>query len=79
MSVRGLKNVYKHPDYFENNDINDTDHYWNISDIALAELDSEFPEWSITLKPACLDIDRHTGREQLGRVATKSTRKKAKK
>ena len=34
-------------------------------DIGIIELESEFPEWSETLKPACLDVNRSTEREQL--------------
>lgn len=55
--------MYIHPNYTQTAE-NVADMITDF-DIALIELESELPDWSKTLKPACLDIDRHTEREQL--------------
>ena len=54
-----MKNFYLHPNYTLGK--TETSNF----DIGIIELDSEFPEWSETLKPACLDVDRGTERENL--------------
>ena len=49
--LKNIKNAYVHQNYTDKQD--DLDY-----DIAVAELESDFFEWSDTVKPACLDIER---------------------
>ena len=59
LHVRDVKNFYIHPNYTRK------PNGGADFDLGIIELGSEFPEWSETFKPACLDIDRGTEREQL--------------